>query len=87
MSNKDLDALEALLGIGILGSMTDVLKQPELKEAIKRKQEEAAVKADPVETVKKSASSAKRLYDAYVEAGFNEIQAFELLKLVLTTKR
>lgn len=30
---------------------------------------------------------AKEIYDSYVNAGFNEVQAFELLKTVLTTKR
>lgn len=27
---------------------------------------------------------AKEIYDSYVKAGFNEVQAFELLKLVLS---
>lgn len=27
---------------------------------------------------------AKKIYDSYVKAGFNEVQAFELLKLVLS---
>lgn len=30
------------------------------------------------------ATAAKKIYDSYVKAGFNEIQAFELLKLVLS---
>lgn len=30
------------------------------------------------------AKAAKEIYDSYVKAGFNEIQAFELLKLVLS---
>lgn len=36
---------------------------------------------------KKSASTAKQLYDAYVEAGFTQEQAFELVKGILTAKR
>ena len=36
---------------------------------------------------KKSASTAKQLYDAYVEVGFNEAQAFELVKGILTAKK
>lgn len=35
-------------------------------------------------TLEKDAEAAKKLYDYYVAAGFNEIQAFELLKLVLS---
>lgn len=31
--------------------------------------------------------AAREIFDSYVAAGFNEVQAFELLKLVLTTKR
>ena len=30
------------------------------------------------------ATAAKKIYDSYVKAGFNEVQAFELLKLVLS---
>lgn len=30
------------------------------------------------------AKAAKKIYDSYVAAGFNEVQAFELLKLVLS---
>ena len=42
--------------------------------------------ADPAAMAKKSASTAKQLYDAYVEAGFTENQAFELVKGILTAK-
>ena len=35
-------------------------------------------------TLEKDAEAAKKLYDYYVAVGFNEIQAFELLKLVLS---
>lgn len=36
---------------------------------------------------KKSASTAKQLYDAYVEVGFTKEQAFELVKGILTAKK
>lgn len=36
---------------------------------------------------KKSASTAKNLYDAYVEAGFTAGQAFELVKGILTARK
>ena len=32
------------------------------------------------------AKAAKEIYDSYVKAGFNEVQAFELLKLVLSNQ-
>ena len=44
-------------------------------------------KIDPAAMAKKSASTAKQLYDAYVEAGFTQEQAFELVKGILTTKK
>ena len=44
-------------------------------------------KVDPVAMAKKSASTAKQLYDAYVEAGFTTEQAFELVKGILTAKK
>lgn len=44
-------------------------------------------KVDPVAMAKKSASTAKQLYDAYVEVGFTAEQAFELVKGILTAKK
>ena len=35
-------------------------------------------------TPEDGAKAAKEIYDSYVKAGFNEVQAFELLKLVLS---
>ena len=42
---------------------------------------------DPAAAAKKSASTAKQLYDAYVETGFTQEQAFELVKGILTAKK
>lgn len=36
---------------------------------------------------KKSAKTTKQLYDAYVEVGFTQEQAFELVKGILTAKK
>lgn len=44
-------------------------------------------KIDPAAMAKKSASTAKQLYDAYVEVGFTTEQAFELVKGILTAKK
>lgn len=46
-----------------------------------------ALKVDPAAMAKKSAATAKQLYDAYREAGFTDQQAFELVKGILTAKR
>lgn len=42
---------------------------------------------DIAKEAKKSASMTKQLYDAYVEAGFTQEQAFELVKGILTAKK
>lgn len=44
-------------------------------------------KFDPAAMAKKSAATAKQLYDAYAEAGFTKEQAFELVKGILTAKK
>ncbi len=44
-------------------------------------------KVDPATMAKKSASTAKQLYDAYVEVGFTAEQGFELVKGILTAKK
>lgn len=44
-------------------------------------------KVDTVEMAKKSASAAKQLYNAYVEVGFTQEQAFDLVKGILTAKK
>ena len=45
------------------------------------------VEFNVAEEAKKSASTAKQLYDAYVEAGFTAEQAFELVKGILTARK
>lgn len=47
-----------------------------------KKPNSAAPKQDT--TPEDGAKAAKKIYDSYVAAGFNEVQAFELLKLVLS---
>lgn len=42
---------------------------------------------DPAALAKKSAESAKQLYDAYINAGFTKEQAFELIKGILTVRK
>lgn len=42
---------------------------------------------NPAALAKKSAESAKQLYDAYINAGFTKEQAFELIKGILTVKK
>lgn len=72
----------------------DEFMQLLIQAAIKQQQEmtksrkpENPFNIDPATAAKKSASYAKQLYDAYVEAGFTQEQAFELVKGILTAKR
>ncbi len=59
-------------------------QQQEMKKCSKP---ESPFKADPAVMAKKSASTAKQLYDAYVEVGFTGEQAFELVKGILTARK
>lgn len=79
------DGLDALIGLGILGAMMDSepVKGVDTDEAKRRFNERYGRKTTPAD----GAKAAKELYDAYVEVGFNEVQAFELLKLVLSIRR
>ena len=42
---------------------------------------------DPAALIKKSAEYAKQLYDAYINVGFTEGQAFALTRDILTSKK
>lgn len=97
-NNKDMDALGALLGLGIMGAIldSDGKGTPNLSDLIAKMQKEQTKSSnskpenpfnfDPAAAAKKSASTAKQLYDAYVEVGFTQEQAFELVKGILTPK-
>lgn len=79
------DGLDALIGLGILGAMmdSDPVKGVDTDEAKCRFNERYGRKTTPAD----GAKAAKELYDAYIEVGFNEVQAFELLKLVLSIRK
>lgn len=65
--------------------ITAVMKQN--GQPMKNPNTENIFKVDTVAMTKKSAKTAKELYDAYVEAGFTNEQAFELVKGILTAKK
>lgn len=85
MSMARMDGLDALVGLGILGAMmdSDPAKGVDTDAMKHHMNEKYGKKTTPAE----GAKAAKELYDTYVQVGFNEVQAFELLKLVLTMKR
>lgn len=91
MAKSDgMDALGALVGLGVLGSILDGVTDA---DAVRRMtasgrspfpaSEQRQKKTTPAE----GAKAAKEIYDSYVAAGFNEVQAFELLKAVLTAHK
>lgn len=67
--------------------ITAAVKQQKASEKRTNISPENPFKGDPVEMVKKSASTVKQLYDAYVEVGFTQEQAFDLVKGTLTAKK
>lgn len=60
-----------------------IKQQQEVKKGYKP---ENPFNIDPAAAAKKSASTAKQLYDAYAEVGFTQEQAFELAKGILAAK-
>lgn len=84
-NNNGMDALGALIGLGILGSALDNVNDADMV----RRMTASGKSPIPTPGQQKKASpagakAAKEIYDSYVAAGFNEVQAFELLKAVLT---
>lgn len=89
-NNNSMDALGALVGLGILGSVLDGVGDA---EAIKRM---TASGRSPIHTpgqqpkkapLAAGAKAAKETYDSYLAAGFTEVQAFELLKTALAVHK
>lgn len=86
-----MDALGALLGLGLLGAALegDDKTPPFIREMMKNEGMKASdkspfgtlPKADPIDGAKKI----KAIYDAYVEVGFTDVQAFELVKVVMSS--
>lgn len=90
--NNDMEALRALLGLGLMGAMLgndsgNKMKQPFIqaaeKDAKDRLQSLNPQQSKP--TTIEGAKAAKELYDSYVTVGFTQDQAFELLKTALST--
>ena len=90
--NDGMDTLGALVGLGVLGSILESVTAD--ADTVKRMTasgrspfptpEQQQRKAT---TPAEGAKAAKEIYDSYIAAGFNEVQAFELLKAVLTAHK
>ena len=69
------EMFDAIIASAIMGSVAPGMKKPNPDAGAKKPSHQEGAKA------------AKKISDSYVEAGFTDTQAFELLKTVLTTKR
>lgn len=89
-NNNGMDALSALIGLGVLGSALDNASNTDNARRM------AASGRSPIPTpgqqpkkapLAAGAKAAKETYDSYLAAGFNEVQAFELLKTALAVHK
>lgn len=67
----------AILESAVTGAVVTGMKE-------KKSEHDQVVKSVMVAPVEDGAKAAKKIYDSYVAVGFNEVQAFGLLKLVLS---
>lgn len=72
---------------GLPDEVFEMLVKEAIKQQTASKKSTNPLNVDAVAMAKKSATTAKQLYDAYVEVGFTQEQAFELVKGILTAKR
>ena len=77
---------------GIPDEVFDLMVTSAVKQGISQSMAGGAKRPNPNTPPQRTtpadgATAAREIFDSYVAAGFNEVQAFELLKLVLTTKR
>lgn len=63
------------------------MKERSAQQQKKNSKPENPFNVDTAAMAKKSAKTTKQLYDAYVEVGFTQEQAFELVKGILTAKK
>lgn len=85
--NDDMDALSALLGLGILGAMADGATPFKgiNPNGAERQSQKKPMTDD--ELLKHGAQAAWKLYESYTAVGFDREQAFELLLVVLGNKQ
>ena len=69
------EVFNAVVASAVMGSVAPGMKKPNPDTVPKKP------------THQEGAKAAKEIYDSYIAVGFNETQAFELLKTVLTTRR
>ena len=69
------EMFDTIIASAIMGSVASGMKKPNPDAETEKTSHQ------------KGAKAAKEIYDSYVAAGFNEVQAFELLRAVLTAHK
>ena len=73
--------MEELFKLLMMSGLEDAAKQTKNVDISKVKEQMTQKSID------EGASQIKKMYDAFVKAGFNEVQAFELVKVQLSSMR
>lgn len=82
-----MDALGIVLGLSFLEAMAGDATKDSVPQYIKEMQHQiTSSKGSAKLSFANGAKATKQIYDAFIDEGFTEIQAFELLKTVLTTE-
>lgn len=78
--NNPFGLPDELFGAILASAITEGMNTASSRSMKKPNPEASKQNATPED----GAKAAKKIYDSYVAVGFNEVQAFELLKLVLS---
>ena len=80
--------MDELLKLLMVASLGDVAKSTSAsKENLKNIDVSKVKEQITQKTIDESATQIKKIYDAFVKVGFNEVQAFELVKVQLSSMR
>ena len=75
--------MDELMKLLMLSGLEDIAKSaPKEKVDISKVKERMTQKS-----IDEGATQIKKMYDAFVKVGFNEVQAFELIKVQLSSMR
>ena len=75
--------MDELMKILMMSGLEDLAKSAQNKNVDVSKIKEQMTQ----KSINEGAAQIKKMYDAFVTAGFNEIQAFELVKVQLSSMR
>ena len=79
--------MEELLKLMIASSLKDFEKQTPKTDGAKKVDIDKIKEKITQKSIDEAAAHIKKLYDSFVTVGFNEVQAFELVKVQLSSMR